>query len=69
MEQIERREIVDAAVVVAAAVAAAEQDSGIGTHRRLAHLDVKTIGVEGDFTGDRDAGFVRAEIVLIVAEI
>ena len=59
---------VDPADVVAATVAAAEQDAAIGPHHRLADLDIKPVAVEGDSTGNGDAGLIGTQIVVAVVE-
>ena len=54
MQLIERRKIIDAAAIVTAVLAAAEKDSGIRARGGLAHLDIKPVGVQGDFAGNGD---------------
>ena len=54
VQQIERGEMIGAADIVAAAVAAAEQDAGVGAGRRLARLHVKPVGMERYLAGDGD---------------
>src|SRR5260370_132493 len=62
VQQIERREIIDAADVIAPVAATAEQDAGVAACRGLAHLHVKMIGMERHLAGDGDAAFVRAQV-------
>src|SRR5205823_3439569 len=68
VQQIERREIIHAADIIAPAVVRPKQDPGIAASRRLAHLDVKPIGMQRDFARDGDAGLIRAQIVVTVAK-
>ena len=62
VQQVERRKIIDAAAIVAPARAAAEQNPGIGTRGRLAHLHIKTVGMQRDLARDGDAARVGAQI-------
>jgi hypothetical protein len=62
VEQAERGKMVPAAGVIAAALASADEDAGIGAARGLAHLDVDIIVVERDLARDGDPAEVRAEI-------
>src|SRR4051794_13737036 len=63
VQQVERSEIVASAGVVAPPLARAEQDTGIGAHRRLACLHIEVLGMQRDFAGNGDAAFVAAQIV------
>ena len=55
--------MVASAGVIAAALAGADQNAAIETHRRLADLNVDAFMVEGDFAANGDAGLVVSQVV------
>ncbi len=63
MQQIERGKIVDPSRVVALALAGAEQDAGIETHRGLGNLHIETLGMQGDLARHSDAALIGSKIV------
>ena len=63
VEQVQRCEIVDAADVILAPLAGAEENAGVVARRRLGHLHVDAVGVERDFARNGDAGLIGAQIV------
>jgi hypothetical protein len=69
MQQIERREVVDAADVIVPVTAAAEQDAGVVAGRRLAHLHIKSVGVQNNFAAYGWSTLIGSQIVLIVGEV
>ena len=63
VEQVERRDVVRTADKIFSALAGPKQNATVVAHRRLGDLHVEVIAVEGDFTGNGNAGLVGAEVV------
>src|ERR1700730_6056364 len=63
VETIERGEIVWTTAIVLPSLAGTEQDAAVASHGRLRYLHIKTVAVQGDLTGDRDAGQIRAQVI------
>ena len=63
VELVQVEEMVAAAGIVAATLAAADQDPVMRGQGELAHLDIGAVVMQCDFTADSDARFVRSDVV------
>jgi hypothetical protein len=63
VQQPKRSEVVDAAGIIATALATSEQNAETRSHAGLTDLHIKLLAVKSDIAGDCRPGAVRTQIV------